>query len=489
MGDAAPSGESVQPHRPAPISTNGSSLRKEPSHTVDDVIDEDYPSSLRNGTTTPNPFSRRHSIDLDDYFKGPRDLSKHSKWPLFLQMHGSILPKMILPLLWVATWSTAITVISIQLPNVNLGISSILLTVTGFVVSLGLSFRNSTAYERYAEGRRYWSLLQTSCQALARVYWVHTREREECSKEDLLAKVTALNLLSAFAVALKHKLRFEPYTYYDDLSDMIAHLDTFAQDATDEDAFRPKQPNFFKRMGEHLGVSFAESNPRKALKKASKPLGNLPIEILTYLAAYTDDIIGNGQLPIPMTQTWAYNGLGQLNDVLTGTERVLTTPLPLAYTISISQITWAYVMLLPFQLLQDLSWVTIPAAVAASYIILGLLFISREIENPFGDDVNDLPLELYCAQIVQDIETTTARPRPDTARWIANARNKPFYPHSNSPYPVWAARSEASIRNVLRRRPHAPYDAAASKPASANGGSSTLGGSSRAATEKGDHNV
>lgn len=106
-------------------------------------------------------------------------------------MHGSILPKMVVPLLWVAAWSTIITWLSLTdiLPGVNLSISSILLTVTGFVVGLGLSFRNSTAYERYAEGRRYWSQLTLTCQSLARVYWVNTKEREQCIKEDLLAKM------------------------------------------------------------------------------------------------------------------------------------------------------------------------------------------------------------------------------------------------------------------------------------------------------------
>src|SRR5205814_1975354 len=84
---------------------------------------------------------------------GPRDLNKHSKWPIFLQMHGSILPKMLLPLLVVGGWATCITCIS-ELTEADLGISNILLTVTGFVVGLGLSFRSSTAYERYAEGRR-----------------------------------------------------------------------------------------------------------------------------------------------------------------------------------------------------------------------------------------------------------------------------------------------------------------------------------------------
>jgi ion channel-forming bestrophin family protein len=60
-----------------------------------------------------NPLVRRPtSLDLDDYFKGPRDIDRHSKWPLFMRVHGSILPKMIVPLLVLGGWATLITAIN-----------------------------------------------------------------------------------------------------------------------------------------------------------------------------------------------------------------------------------------------------------------------------------------------------------------------------------------------------------------------------------------
>ncbi|KAI2610402.1 UPF0187-domain-containing protein [Hypoxylon fragiforme] len=421
------------------------------------IVQEDaYPMSPQRHT--PNPYSRRNtSLDLDGYFTGPRDLSKHSKWPLFMQLHGSILPKMIIPLLVVAAWATLITVISMKVPNVNLGISSILLTITGFVVGLGLSFRSSTAYERYAEGRKFWGQLIFASQGLGRVFWLHAVEREGSRKEDLLGKLTAMNLLVAFAVSLKHKLRFEPYTYYDDIAELVEHIDTFARSATKENTVRPKS-GMFKAVGENLGLSFAASNPRKMMKKNQSPLGNLPLEVLCYLTAYVDELALNGQLPIGMQQTAAYNGLQALNDVLVNTERVANTPLPIAYAIAISQITWLYVFLLPFQLLLELGWITIPATVAASYIILGIFFIGHEIENPFGNDVNDLPLDLFCQQIVEDMETIAARPKPRLSEWVNNPRNKVLFPHSDSSYSVWAQRPETAIRNILRNRPHAYYN-------------------------------
>lgn len=107
-----------------------------------------------------------------------------------MQMHGSILPKMIIPLFAIGIWSSLITCTTLLLgPEVNLGISSILLTITGFVVGLGLSFRCSTAYERYAEGRRYWAQLIKECQTLGRCIWIHARDRPGHEKEDLLGKL------------------------------------------------------------------------------------------------------------------------------------------------------------------------------------------------------------------------------------------------------------------------------------------------------------
>ncbi|KAM0330787.1 hypothetical protein ACHAQA_003741 [Verticillium albo-atrum] len=407
--------------------------------------------------TTPNYFSRKNtSVDMEDYFTGPRDIQKHSKWPYVLQMHGSILPRLIIPLLIVTIWSTLITLISEFI--YKLGVQSILLTVLGFVVGLGLSFRSSTAYERYAEGRRYWAQLILVSQTLGRVFWIHAREKEDLPKKQMmLRRVSCMNLVLSFSVALKHKLRFEPYTVYEDLQHLVGHLNTFAKTAasTDPQATTLPKKNFFKEVGEYLGVSFAESNPRKALKKASHPLGNLPLEIISHLSIVVDAMVADGQLPVPMQQTIAYSNLTLLNDIMTGTERVLNTPLPIAYQIAIAQITWLYVLLLPFQLQTALRWITIPASIAASYIILAILFIGKEIENPFGHDVNDLPLEGYCEQIAHELDVIAAMDvqREDPYAFFESHQNLPLFPVSMASHAVWAERSEEKIRTAIQGKP------------------------------------
>ncbi|KAJ4299823.1 hypothetical protein N0V90_005069 [Kalmusia sp. IMI 367209] len=334
------------------------------------------------------------------------------------------------------------------------GINQLLLTVLGFVVGLALSFRSSTAYERYNEGRKYWSQLAFVSQNLARLIWVHAEERHKdpiVGKKDLLAKISCLNMIVAFSMALKHKLRFEPYTHYDDLQHLVGHLDTYAKAADQPDA--GKRKSIFKTAGQFLGIPMAESNPRKLLKKSKAPLGNLPLEILTNLSAYMKSIYDNETLKVSIYQTQSFNALSTMNDILTGTDRILNTPLPIAYSIAISQITWVYILILPFQLYKSLGWITIPASIFAAYIILGIALIGREIENPFGDDVNDLPLDAFCGQIRQDIDLIMSKPAPRPDAFVFSDENEVLYPLSNLGGNAWADKSVDEIREALGQKP------------------------------------
>lgn len=392
------------------------------------------------------------SASIADYFARPRDTEKHSKLPYFLRMHGSITPRMIVPLVFVGFWATLITCISeFVYPLI---VNSLLLTVLGFVVGLGISFRTSSAYERYVDGRKYWAQLIQASRLMVHLIWVHAEERHEQDldqgKADLLAKLTGLNLIVAFAVSLKHRLRFEPYTNYEDLEPLVSHLSTFAADAYKPDSLliRPRKSSR-KVAGEFLGLAFAESNPRKLIKRSKKPLGNLPLETFTYLSAYFQSIISNGTLPTGAHQSMAMASLSSLNEVLAGTERVLNTPLPIAYSIAISQITWVYVIALPFQLWKALGWITIPGTLVGAYIIFGIAAIGREIENPFGNDVNDLPLDKFCQQLQDEMAFIASKPRPKAEDFMITEGNKVL--HSLS-YNAWQERSIDEIRATLKAR-------------------------------------
>lgn len=116
---------------------------------------------------------------------------------------------------------------------------------------------------------------------------------------------TAINLIIAFAIALKHKLRFEPDVGYEDLAGLVGYLDTFAKEAHDRQVLQPKRKTLWKSAGEYLGISFAESNPRKLIKRSKKPLGHLPLEVLNHISAYVDSVIENGTLSVSLHQSQA----------------------------------------------------------------------------------------------------------------------------------------------------------------------------------------
>lgn len=283
---------------------------------------------------------------------------------------------------------------------------------------------------------------------------MHVKEREEpeLSRDDLLGKITALNLILAFAVSLKHRLRFEPHVHYEDLNSLVNHLDTFAKSAFEPQNVIPKKKTIWKETGEFLGLPFAVSNPRKEMKRASKPLGNLPFEIVTYLSAYYEEAQLIGTLASPVVYGQVLGHLSLLVDVLTQTERVSSTPLPEAYSIVISQITLLYVLTLPFQLYEALEWITIPGTLVAAYIILGIAAIGHEIENPFGNDVNDLPLDAYCKELSQELDVIMATKAPTVSDFVQNNNNMVLWPLSESGHDSWRDRGELEIREALRAK-------------------------------------
>ncbi|VDB99760.1 unnamed protein product [Peniophora sp. CBMAI 1063] len=156
-------------------------------------------------------------------------------------------------LLFFGAWSTAICLISNYL--VDLGIQSTLLTVLGTVLGFVISYRTTSSFERYNEGRRYWSQIVLASRTFARLVWFHVpasmtlpgvTSPEETAARVLLEKKTVINLTEAFAVAVKHYLRGEEGIYYVDLYHLVKFLPSYALPAglpSQTDLHSPSSPN------------------------------------------------------------------------------------------------------------------------------------------------------------------------------------------------------------------------------------------------------
>jgi putative membrane protein len=72
----------------------------------------------------------------------------------------------------------------------------------------------------------------------------------------------------------------------------------------------------------------------------------------------------------------------------------------------------------------------IPATMLAALTLLGILGIGYEIENPFNDDYNDLPLDDFCKVIQAEVDSMISTRAPVPADWVYDDNNYPI-PGSN----------------------------------------------------------
>ncbi len=93
-----------------------------------------------------------------------------------------------------------------------------------------------------------------------------------------------------------------------------------------------------------------------------------------------------------------------LIDHLGGCERIHKTPLPFAYVVHLRRAILMYCFSLPFVLVNSMHWWSVLATFCIAYIFFGIEEIGVEIEDPFGDDDNDLSLEDICQTITRNID-------------------------------------------------------------------------------------
>ena len=230
--------------------------------------------------------------------------------------------------------------------------------VPSIVLGLLLVFRTNTAYDRFWEGRRCWGTLIIAVRNLARQIWVSISDKRP---EDLEEKKLALRLLVAFAIAMKLHLRQEPIN---------AEIELFVL------------PDQYEKL---------------------KKMNNPPLEIAFWIGDYLS--IQHEQNNLDVYRLTAMNQLvNNMVEALSGCERILRTPMPLAYAIHLKQLLLLYCLALPFQMVKDLTWGTAPVVALVSFALFGIEEIGIEIENPFGHDPNDLPLDNICATMQRNIE-------------------------------------------------------------------------------------
>lgn len=214
--------------------------------------------------------------------------------------------------------------------------------IIGFVLSLLLVFRTNTAYDRWWEGRKHWGALVNNTRNLA--IKLETMVPDE-KKED---KAFFRTMIPNFVYAFKDHLR--EGTDVNRLKDIEGKIDAI-KDAT-------HKPNLIIR---------------DIYERTNK--------------LHKEGYISGDQLLVLDKE------LKSFTDIMGACERIKNTPIPYSYNIFLKKFIMFYLATIPFGFIMVFDWWAIPITMFIFYVLVSLEVIAEEIEDPFGDDDNDLPLD------------------------------------------------------------------------------------------------
>jgi putative membrane protein len=263
---------------------------------------------------------------------------------------GSIAKRIALRSLMVTLLASVIVLVETLHPSYFSKVSATPFTLLGLSLSIFMSFRNNACYDRWYEGRKAWGDVIVAIRSMI---------RETVIIKDAETRNTLLSHLCGFAHALNAKLRQE-----NELAASGRWLDPIPKD---------NAPDFSGRILLQVGQQCS-------VLSESGVINEWRYTIMT-------------------------NHLAHLTQAQAACERIKYTPLPFAYTLLLHRTSYLFCFLLPFAMAEPLGWLTPIFTAIVSYTFFGLDAIGDELEDPFGRDENDLPLDAIVRTIEREILT------------------------------------------------------------------------------------
>lgn len=235
-------------------------------------------------------------------------------------------------------WAALVVWVETDLIRVAVPLGPSFLSILGIILGLLLVFRTNTAYDRWYEGRRLWGQLVNTSRGLAQQLGAALTGPDRAPRRARYAQ-----LITEFPVVLSAHLR---------------------RPTGSDDGHRPSE--LIRALHEEVAADIAAGTLSPQHRIALAPL----------LQAY-DDVTG-------------------------GCERIRNTPIPFSYSSYIKQFVVLYAFVMPFGLVREFGYGTVIACMFTFFATMGLELLATEIEEPFGTDINDLPLETIGAVIARD---------------------------------------------------------------------------------------
>ena len=277
---------------------------------------------------------------------------------LLLVLRGSVLQRIQRSLLLNIALATLVTAVHGNLFSLKITLTPIPFTLIGLPLAIFLGFRNTTAYDRYWEGRKLWGELVHRTRSLSRqcLGWIEGGGPIAAARRDTDVRVRIIHRAIAFADVLRMRLR--------------------------------------DQRDEALLQQWLTPADFDAVREASDPASMILLDIGRDLGecVRTDRIQ-------PCLAASIDGTLSSLAAVAASCERIKNTPIPFSYTLLLHRTAYMYCFLLPFGLVDTTGFMTPFVVGIVAYTFFGLDALGDEIEEPFGLENNDLPLDMLCRSI------------------------------------------------------------------------------------------
>ena len=222
----------------------------------------------------------------------------------------------------------------------------------GFVLSLLLVFRTNSAYDRWWEGRKLWGGLLNSSRNVAIklslfIPFSDSKNREFFQK-----------MIPNFAYSLMYHLR---------------------------------EDSIFDKEGQ-LKKNFHDSESKLLELKSKQDLKLNPMYI-SKLIFDRVDVLHKANIISGNKFILLREDLNSFIDILGACDRIKKSPIPHSYSSFIKKFIFLFTSTLPIAHAVTLNYWNIFVSVFCLYVIMSLELLAEEIEDPFGLDDNDLPIE------------------------------------------------------------------------------------------------
>ncbi|OYU97550.1 MAG: hypothetical protein CFE21_04455 [Bacteroidetes bacterium B1(2017)] len=245
-------------------------------------------------------------------------------------------------------YSFIMAYLEIEVWQLHFKTSSALHSILGFVLSILLVFRTNTAYDRWWEARKYWGAL--------------------------------INNTRSLQIKLGGLLKDKTNTQYIELLEWMKV--------------------YPRVLALHLrGKSIDDSRIPKHVHGPNYVVTKITNAVLKLKE---EGLLSDTHLLWINTELYGYS------DICGACERIKNTPIPYSYSLFLKKFIFIYIITMPYGFIKEFEYGIVLVVSFVFYVLASLELIAEEIENPFGEEANDLDLDSMADKIEQTITEFTS---------------------------------------------------------------------------------